>query len=455
MTAQMYLCLGIFLFMMLGFLFAKKLRTSLAVVSICTIVLVTFSGIIPAGEVLSKFANRNILLIASMIIVSTGFSRTQAVNKLSGMVYKISNGNFSIQLLGYCFLAFLLTNLIPSPMAAFGVMVPVVASACKKNGISPSKAMYSVALVCICAIGTAPFGSGMYTYATANSMMESYGYTTFAMKILDPVKGQLVISLLLVLYAAFIAPKLAPSQPSVPITLGAFSSKAGAVDDAEPLSPVREVLGYSIFILTTLGLIFVDQLGLESWQIAMTGAALMAATGVLTTKESIDAIPVPTMLMLVAAYAAGGAMEASGLGDKIGDLLASALGNTRNGYIIGFAFFIVPFFMTQFMSNFSVDNLFQPIVIMAAKSLGCNPVGLLLILGSACNSAFMTPMSTGNHSADDGSRRLQPKRSFQNGMAAFHYYVRALRVCDYDGISRIPLIQAHTIADKGEGQMFL
>ena len=115
---------------MLGFLFAKKLHTTLAVVSICTIVLVTFSGIIPASVVLSKFANHNILLIAGMVVVSAGFSRTQAVNRLSSLVYKISKGSFGMQMLGYCVLAFLLTNLIPSPMATFGVMVPVIAAFC-------------------------------------------------------------------------------------------------------------------------------------------------------------------------------------------------------------------------------------------------------------------------------------------------------------------------------------
>ena len=243
MTTQMFICLGIFLFMMLGFLFAKKLHTTLAVVSICTIVLVTFSGIIPASVVLSKFANHNILLIAGMVVVSAGFSRTQAVNRLSSLVYKISKGSFGMQMLGYCVLAFLLTNLIPSPMATFGVMVPVIAAFCKRNGISPSKVMQPIALVCICSIGTAPFGSGMYTYASANSIMESYGYADYVMKILDPVKGQLIISAILVIYAAFIAPKLAPNQPSVPVTLGSFKNKAGAVDDTPPLDPVREVLG--------------------------------------------------------------------------------------------------------------------------------------------------------------------------------------------------------------------
>lgn len=51
--------------------------------------------------------------------------------------------------------------------------------------------------------------------------------------------------------------------------------------------------------------------------------------------------------------------------------------------------------LTQFMQNYSVDNIFSPIIILACKALECNPVGPLLILGSACNSAFLTPMSTG------------------------------------------------------------
>ena len=45
MTSQMIICLGIFLFMILGFVFADKLRTTLGVVALCSIMLVSFSGL--------------------------------------------------------------------------------------------------------------------------------------------------------------------------------------------------------------------------------------------------------------------------------------------------------------------------------------------------------------------------------------------------------------------------
>ena len=68
---------------------------------------------------------------------------------------------------------------------------------------------------------------------------------------------------------------------------------------------------------------------------------------------------------------------------------------SSNGYVIGAAFFIVPFILTQFMNNTSVINIFTPILVLTCKALGCNPVGPLLLLMTGCLTAFMTPMATG------------------------------------------------------------
>ena len=88
MTIQMGLCLAIFLFLILGYVFSKRLHTTLGVVAMCAIALTSFSGIVPAKTVLSNFANSNVILIVSMFVVSAGFGKTQAVHKLSQMVYK-------------------------------------------------------------------------------------------------------------------------------------------------------------------------------------------------------------------------------------------------------------------------------------------------------------------------------------------------------------------------------
>ncbi|MDE6590825.1 MAG: hypothetical protein K2K53_10885, partial [Oscillospiraceae bacterium] len=332
-----------------GYVFARKLKTTNGVVALCAIMLTTYSGLVPASKVLSNFANANVLLITGMFIVSAGFNRTQAVNKMSSLVAKVSGGKFSVMLIGYCLVTFLLTNFIPSPVAVFTIVSPMLVASCYGLDVSPSKAVYSIGLVAIGTCVTLPIGSGAATYATQNGYMESYGYTAHQMQLLDPFKGRILISLFILVYAMFIAPKFAPAEPSIPLTNA--PTKKGSGNEQPPLDPVREFLGYAIFIATTVGLIFSSQLHLANWQIAMTGAALVVATGVLKPKEATNALPVRIVLMLVAALAAGGAMVSCGLGDMIGDMLANAMGGTHNGYVIGAAFFIIPFLLTQLMQN--------------------------------------------------------------------------------------------------------
>lgn len=128
MTTQMILCMGIFLVMIIGFVFADKFHTTLGAVALLAIMLTAFSGLVEPKVVLANFANKNVLLITGMFIVSAGFNRTQAVNKISALVYKVSSGKFTVMLGGYLLIAFVLTQLIPSPMVVFGIVSPPAGS---------------------------------------------------------------------------------------------------------------------------------------------------------------------------------------------------------------------------------------------------------------------------------------------------------------------------------------
>ena len=395
MTFQMYLCLAIFVFLIAGYVFAKQLHMTLGVVAMCAIALTSFSGIVPAKSVLANFANSNVILIISMFIVSAAFGKTQTVHKLSQLVYKVSKGSFTIMLAGYCFIAFMLTQLIPSPVVVFTIVSPLLSMSCDAMDVSPSRAMFSLGLVGVSSIGILPLGSGAITFAQQNGYLESYGYTEYQMNLLDPFIGRFPIAVVVFLYAIFIAPKMAPAQPTVAISLKTGGKSKGDGKEAPQLDPVREVLGYLIFAVTTILLIFSSNLGLSGWQVAFAGASIAVATGVLTPKEAIDAIPMRIALMQIAAYAVGGAMTECGLGQLIGDTFAAVIGRTSNGYVIGAAFFLVPFVLTQFMNNTSVINIFTPILILTCKSLGCNPIGPLLLLMAGALTAFMTPMATG------------------------------------------------------------
>jgi len=50
--------------------------------------------------------------------------------------------------------------------------------------------------------------------------------------------------------------------------------------------------------------------------------------------------------------------------------------------------------MTQFMLNRSVQAVFIPICLLTCQSLGAAPMGLVMCVASACQTAFMTPMAT-------------------------------------------------------------
>ena len=75
-------------------------------------------------------------------------------------------------------------------------------------------------------------------------------------------------------------------------------------------------------------------------------------------------------------------------------MLADFANRISNPYLIGLVFFIIPFLLTQVMMNRTVLNIFKPIAIIACKAMGASPIGIVMLVESACLSSFMTPMAT-------------------------------------------------------------
>lgn len=171
MTTQMYICLALFILLIAGYVFSSKLRISTGVIALCATLLTVWLKLLPAKAVLSNFSNSNVLLIAGMFIVSAGFNRTQAVNKVSEALHNISGGNFTIVLAGYLAVSFLLGSLLPSAVAAIAITAPLLAASCYKANVSPSKVMFSLGLVAISAMGVLPIGGAVTQFATQNGYL--------------------------------------------------------------------------------------------------------------------------------------------------------------------------------------------------------------------------------------------------------------------------------------------
>ena len=146
--------------------------------------------------------------------------------------------------------------------------------------------------------------------------------------------------------------------------------------------------------MVLLGLIFASKLGLTTWQVALMGALVIAATGVLSKKEAIENMNLSMVLLYVGALGIGNALSATGAADLIGDKLSAIILGLNNNYLAGLLFFLVPFILTQFMLNLGIYSIFVPLYIMICKSMGANPIGPIMLCMIASMTAFFSPLAT-------------------------------------------------------------
>lgn len=396
MSAQLIICLVIFVLTCAGYLTGVW---SLATVSMASVAALTLTGCLAAKDALACFSNGTVIMIAAMSVVAAGFSRTRFCAGLATGISRIAKGSLSVVLLLYCALTMLLAQLIQSPVVVFGMVAPLCIASADSMGISRSKIALALGVVAISTCSALPVGTGATQAAELSSYIAAYydnlkGFTG-TMPIInftDPMIARLPLLIFAVLYCAFVMPRFCPDR------LGCKTDLANRQESTAtpPLSAFSEVAGIVVFFATAVALML--QTGilnfLAVWQICLVGAVLMVLFGVLRPKEACEAIPLSMLLLVVGALAMASAFSVTGAGDLIGRLIAGLISSVSNSYLIGFVFFLFPFLLAQFMSNRGAMLVFFPVAIALCHQLGGDPRGLMILIEAGALTAFMTPMPT-------------------------------------------------------------
>ena len=357
----------------------------MAFTSMGVIVALYVAGCVDKATVFAGFGNNNVLTMAGMFIVAAGLSRTQMVNNITKLLYRVNNGSFTRVLASYILVIFLLGQFVPSLPAMFAMVYPLVISMCKQLKCSPSKMMYPIAVTVVStSFVIEPIGPYAAWFVTQNGYLESYGWTGSLLSMWSETMVFLPTALVTLLLTIFVLPKLMPDQPeteTVAIT-------GPDITNNEALSPVREFLGYGIFIATVIGLM----LGLPSWAVTMAGATAVVLSGVLDEQTALIRMNMSMVLLYAGVTVMGEALSNTGAAQLLGDLAASALSGVRNGYIIGAVFYLVSFLMTSFLYNRATTTVLIPILIITCSSIGCDPRGPVILCSLASMSSLITPM---------------------------------------------------------------
>lgn len=382
--SHMTICLLVFLFMIVMFFLNKTLMW---VTSMACVVLLVLTGCLDAKSALNNFGSTTVITIASMFIVAAGLSRTQMITHLTRLLYKVTKGSYTKALASYVLLTCVLGQFIPSYVALFALVCPLAQSMCDEMGISPSKMMFPIA---IAAESTSfiiePIGPYAAWYVTDNGYMQSFGWTATKFTLWTETAVLLPVGLITILICVFAVPRLLPAKPEYPTSM----IRGHQLKKQEPLGPVREFLGYAIFAAVILGMMA----GFPAWEASMAGAVLVVASGVLTSREAIERMNMETILLYVGVVIMGLALGKSGAAEALGKSISGLLGNTRNGYAIGGAFFLIGFIMTSILYDRAVTTVLIPLTVMTCASLGCDPRGPIILVSLASMSSLITPMAS-------------------------------------------------------------
>lgn len=382
--STMTICLIIFALMVIGF-FIKQLPMSFT--SMAVLVALVLTGCVEAKTALGAFGSSTVVTMVSMFIVAAGLSRTQMINHLSKLLLKVTGGSFTKVLASYVVVTCILGQFIPSIVALFALMCPLVQNMCEEMKISPSKMMYPIAIASVsCSFIIEPIGPYAAWYVTQNGYMESYGWTATQLNMWSETSVLLPVGLMTILLAIFVVPRFLPDEPDVPTTMVA----GRALKKQEPLSPVREFLGYGIFVVVIVCLM----LGFSSWKVTLIGAIAVVFSGVLTEREAIDNMNMSTVLLYVGVTVLGEGLSQTGAAEMLGNWIANALSGVSNGYVIGAAFYIVAYIMTSLLYNRAVTTVLVPLTVITCGSMGCDPRGPIILCALASMSSLITPLST-------------------------------------------------------------
>ena len=161
-----------------------------------------------------------------------------------------------------------------------------------------------------------------------------------------------------------------------------------------PLRGVPPTRPRKVWIVVAIGLGFIVATAtglLPILQASVLAALLVVATGTLTVRQARDAIDLPLILLIAAAFGLGAAVEGSGLAEAGATLLTSLM--EPFGAIGALAAVILAtVIITELMSNNAAAVLLFPVAIATAATLGSDPRPFIVAVTLSASLSFLTPI---------------------------------------------------------------
>ena len=374
--SQITITLLFLLFAIVMFMW-EKIPLGLTSMIVCVGLVVT--GVLEWQTAFAGFIDSNVILFVAMFIVGGALFETGMANKIGGIVTHFAKTERHL-IVAIMVIVGVMSGFLSNTGTA-AILIPVVIGIAAKSGYSRSRLLMPL-------VFAAAMGGNLTLIGAPGNMIAQSGMEGIGLKFgfFDYAKVGVPILIVGIIYFAFIGYKFLPNKEG---------SDEGIFDESKDFSHVpkwKQYLSLVILLLTLVGMIFEEQLGIKLCVIGCMGALALMITGVISEKDALASIDLKTIFLFGGTLSLAAALEQTGAGELIAEKVIGMLGDNPSPYVLTFVIFMLCCVMTNFMSNTATTALMVPIGISIAQGMGADPSAVLMacVIGGSC--AYATPI---------------------------------------------------------------
>ena len=356
----------------------EKIPLGVTSMIVCCGLVVT--GVLDVKTAFAGFIDSNVILFVAMFIVGGALFETGMANKIGGIVTKFAKSERML-IIAIMVIVGLMSGVLSNTGTA-AILIPVVIGIAAKSGYSRSRLLMPLVFAAAMGGNLSLIGApgNLIAQSELQKIGESFGFFEYA------IVGMPILICGIIFYAT-IGYRLLPNRKT--------SDSGSVFDEQKNFDDVpkwKQTLSLVILVLTLLGMIFEDKIGIKLCVTGCIGALALILTGVISEKDALKSIDLKTIFLFGGTLSLASALSKTGAGEEIANTVIRALGENPSPYVLTFVVFILCCVMTNFMSNTATTALMAPICVSIAQGMGADPRAVLMacVIGGSC--AYATPI---------------------------------------------------------------
>ena len=360
----------------------------LAVTSLMLLFLQPLLGIDSFASAAIGFANPIIFLMIGGFILAVAIGKSGLARRFTyWMLHKVGTTP-SMSLFAAVFSTGLLSAWIEN-VVAFAMLLPIIKTIIPLFGIDdPEKgnSNFAKAMVLGASYGSLAGGFGTEIGTAPNLMAAAYTHLPFVNWMVFGFPLAIILLLVTWKVLGWIFPPEVDGIVGGHETLNKAMDVMGSITRKEKITAA--ILFFTIGLWVTTGIT-----GLDSYSVALIGAALYFISGVIDWKDAQEGVDWGLIVFFGGALSLGAALLNTGAATYIITHLIGAMGSNVSTLAIMLLLMVIAVIFTQVMSNIALAAILVPLAVTLAAAQG-QPVGIYAVpVAISCSLSFMFPMA--------------------------------------------------------------